>query len=123
MAEEKRRPFRAADVLTGAVEKGREQPSPGPSAPPAEEAPRKRRPKRPRKQVTLHLTYSQIETLASLYHRLNSADLEKKIEKSELGGLGIEILDRLIPRNRRFDDISEIAEYLNTQISKYLNVE
>ncbi len=118
MAEERKRPFRAADVLTGAVEKDREQPSPGPPAP-AEAPPRKRRPKRPRKQVTLHLTYSQIETLASLYHRLNSADLEKKIEKSELGGLGIEILERLIPRNRRFEDIGEIAEYLNTQISKY----
>jgi len=101
---EERRPFRATDVIMGTAER---QPVPA-----------KRAPQRMRKQVSLHLTFAQIQILDELHHRLNTPDLPERIEKSELGGLAIEILDRLLPRERNFANLDEILKYLDTQIPK-----
>ena len=97
---EERRPFRATDVLSGAVEKGAGHPSP-------------RRPARPpRKQVSIYLTYPQVDILNDLHHRLNAGNIRRRIEKSELGGLAIELLAKLVPEDRHFQDISQLADYL-----------
>jgi len=110
MAEETKRPFRATDVLTGASER----------APKAQDV-QAAKAKRLRKQVTLHLTYAQIQILDDLYHRLNAPDMTKKLEKSELGGLAIEVLNRLLPKNQHFADTEEMFEYLSSQILRNSN--
>ena len=78
----------------------------------------KRTPQRVRKQVSLHLTFAQIQILDELHLRLNAPDLPNRIEKSELGGLAIEILDRLLPREYKFADLDEILKYLDTQVPR-----
>ena len=68
-----RRPFRAADVLTGAIDRRR-----GPAA-------------RGRKQISAQLEPAQLRLLGELHARLN-ATAATRIEKSDLVGLGIELL-------------------------------
>ena len=72
-ASAERRPFRAADVLTGAIDRRR-----GPAA-------------RGRKQISAQLEPAQLRLLGELHARLN-ATAATRIEKSELVGLGIELL-------------------------------
>jgi len=68
-----RRPFRAADVLTGAIDRRRE-----PAA-------------RGRKQISAQLEPAQLRLLGEMHARLN-ATAATRIEKSDLVGLGIELL-------------------------------
>jgi hypothetical protein len=107
MTDERKR-FRATDVITGKVEKR--------STPPLVPA------KSARKRVTLHLTHHQIAVLDNLYRQVNTPDLTKKIEKSELGGLAIELLARLLPTGLHFADANQISGYLDTQISGYPDI-
>ena len=72
---EGRRPFRAADVLTGTIDKRR---APAPGA-------------RGRKQISAQLEPAQLRLLGELHARLN-AMTTTRIEKSDLVGLGIELL-------------------------------
>ncbi len=72
---EGRRPFRAADVLTGTIDKRR---APAPGA-------------RGRKQISAQLEPAQLRLLGELHARLN-ATTTTRIEKSDLVGLGIELL-------------------------------
>ncbi|HET8523924.1 MAG TPA: hypothetical protein VFL82_11850 [Thermomicrobiales bacterium] len=67
-----RRPFRAADVLTGAID-------------------RRPAPARTRKQISAQLEPDQVRMLGEMHARLN-ATADKRIEKSDLVGLGIELL-------------------------------
>ena len=67
-----RRPFRAVDVLSGSIDKG---------AAPA----------RVRKQISAQLEPAQLRLLGELHARLN-ATTTTRIEKSDLVGLGIELL-------------------------------
>ena len=67
-----RRPFRAVDVLSGSIDKG---------AAPA----------RVRKQISAQLEPAQVRLLGELHARLN-ATATTRIEKSDLVGLGIELL-------------------------------
>jgi hypothetical protein len=69
----KRKPFRAVDVLSGSIDR------PAPKTPPA------------RKQISAQLEPAQLRLLGELHARLN-ATAERRIEKSELVGLGIELL-------------------------------
>jgi len=71
-----RRPFRAADVLTGSIDR---RPAPGAARP------------RGRKQISAQLEPGQVRLLGELHARLN-ATAARRIEKSELVGLGIELL-------------------------------
>jgi hypothetical protein len=105
MAEEPKRRFRATDVITGAVEKA--PPAPALATKPL------------RKRVTLHLTQAQIAALEALYRQINAPgkSAPERIEKSELGGLAIELLARLLPPAQSFDDISQISGYLDIWIS------
>lgn len=105
MTDESRRPFRATDVIMGGTEH-----------PPLST---KATPKRKRKQISLHLTHAQIQILDDLHHRLNGPDRPERIEKSELGGLAIEVLARLLPRERNFSSLDEVLRYLDTQIPKH----
>lgn len=108
MTEEQKPRFRSTDVILG-----REQPrAPGKGAAPAT-------PQRTRKQISLHLTYAQIQILDNLHHRLNGPDRPERIEKSQLGGLALEVLDRLLPRERSFSNLDEVLKYLDTQIPKH----
>ena len=70
-----RRPFRAADVLTGTIDKRR---GPAPQV-------------RARKQISAQLEPAQLRLLGELHARLN-ATATARIEKSDLVGLGIELL-------------------------------
>ena len=75
----RRAPFRAVDVLSGGIDKlegnGRH------------EAP----PERTRKQISAQLEPAQVRLLGELHARLN-ATARSRIEKSDLVGLGIELL-------------------------------
>lgn len=72
-----RRPFRAVDVLSGGIDRLR-----GP-------APRQNT--RTRKQISAQLEPAQARLLGELHARLN-ATTNRRIEKSDLVGLGIELL-------------------------------
>jgi hypothetical protein len=67
-----RRPFRAVDVLTGSID---QRPTPV----------------RVRKQISAQLEPGQVRLLGELHARLN-ATATTRIEKSDLVGLGIELL-------------------------------
>lgn len=69
-----RRPFRAVDVLSGSID---QRP--------------KSRPERTRKQISAQLEPAQLRMLGELHARLN-ATASERIEKSDLVGLGIELL-------------------------------
>jgi hypothetical protein len=75
MSTQERRPFRAADVLTGRIDERRVPAGTG----------------RPRKQISAQLEPAQVRLLGELHARLNAA-ARTRIEKSELVGLGIELL-------------------------------
>ncbi len=72
--QQSRRPFRAVDVLSGSID-------------------RRAKPKteRVRKQISAQLEPNQLRLLGELHARLN-ATASKRIEKSDLVGLGIELL-------------------------------
>lgn len=72
-----RRPFRAADVLTGSIDRLR-GPAPRPSG-------------RARKQISAQLEPGQVRLLGEVHARLNATTV-RRIEKSDLVGLGIELL-------------------------------
>lgn len=69
-----RKPFRAVDVLSGSIDRR--------ASAPAERA---------RKQISAQLEPAQIRLLGELHARLN-ATASSRIEKSDLVGLGIELL-------------------------------
>lgn len=72
-----RRPFRAVDVLSGGIDRLR--------------APSPRHSTRARKQISAQLEPAQVRLLGELHARLN-ATTSRRIEKSDLVGLGIELL-------------------------------
>src|SRR5215204_1267751 len=72
-----RRPFRAVDVLSGSIDRLR-RPAPRQSS-------------RTRKQISAQLEPAQVRLLGELHARLN-ATTTRRIEKSDLVGLGIELL-------------------------------
>jgi hypothetical protein len=120
--ETSRRPFRAADVLTGTIDKRRQ-----PAA-------------KTRKQISAQLDPNQLRILGELHARLN-ATAEKRIEKSDLVGLGIELLAAVLKdvdagegldpapdgagRGRRkqaveeIRDVDDIRSYLRTHVRAY----
>jgi hypothetical protein len=79
-ANEERRPFRAVEVLSGSIDR-RET-----LRPPA------------RKQISAQLEPAQVRLLGELHARLN-ATATARIEKSDLVGLGIELLAALLERS------------------------
>ena len=72
-----RRPFRAVEVLSGGIDRLR--------------GPAPRQSSRTRKQISAQLEPSQVRLLGELHARLN-ATTTRRIEKSDLVGLGIELL-------------------------------
>ncbi|MDP9358879.1 MAG: hypothetical protein M3Q71_26065 [Chloroflexota bacterium] len=127
------RPFRAADVLTGTIDRRR------PSVPPG----------RGRKQISAQLEPAQVRLLGELHARLNAA-ATRRIEKSDLVGLGIELLAALLdesgagesgeldpasgrngaaganparaaetPPASGFGDLDDLRAYLRTQVRAY----
>ena len=74
-----RRPFRAVDVLSGGIDKVGRNGRNGTAA------------ERTRKQISAQLEPGQVRLLGELHARLN-AEARSRIEKSELVGLGIELL-------------------------------
>jgi hypothetical protein len=74
-----RRPFRAVEVLSGSIDH-RERETPRPPA---------------RKQISAQLEPAQVRLLGELHARLN-ATATTRIEKSDLVGLGIELLAALL---------------------------
>ena len=127
--QQARRPFRAADVLTGTIDKRR----PGAT--------------RPRKQISAQLDAQQVRVLGELHARLN-ATATQRIEKSDLVGLGIELLAAVLAdidgepgtlrgaapdgasrgrgkRTRAGDelrDVDDIRSYLRTHVRAYTEV-
>ena len=75
-----RKPFRAVDVLSGGIDKPGRNGRNGTAAP-----------ERTRKQISAQLEPAQVRLLGELHARLN-AEARSRIEKSELVGLGIELL-------------------------------
>lgn len=73
------RPFRAADVLTGSIDR---RPAPAQAG-------------RGRKQISAQLEPAQVRVLGEMHARLNAA-ATRRIEKSDLVGLGIELLAALL---------------------------
>ena len=72
------KPFRAADVLTGSIDRRAAAPM-----------------GRGRKQISAQLEPAQVRLLGELHARLNAA-ATRRIEKSDLVGLGIELLAALL---------------------------
>jgi hypothetical protein len=121
-----RRPFRAADVLTGTIDKKRQEAA------------------RPRKQISAQLDAHQVRLLGELHARLN-ATAERRIEKSDLVGLGIELLAAVLAAaEREFDpasdgasrasgkrgkageeirDVDDIRSYLRTHVREYVETQ
>jgi hypothetical protein len=125
-----RRPFRAADVLTGTIDQRR------PAA------------TRSRKQISAQLDPNQLRILGELHARLN-ATADKRIEKSDLVGLGIELLAAVLknvdgerwpagpegepaphrvaadgrrkrqPAGEEIRDVADIRSYLRTHVRAY----
>jgi hypothetical protein len=116
-----RRPFRAVDVLSGSIDQRK--------------APR---PERVRKQISAQLEPAQIRMLGELHARLN-ATAATRIEKSDLVGLGIELLAAALEdastgldsaseaesvgqfagqaeRDSRLGDLDDIRTYLRTYV-------
>ncbi len=118
------RPFRAADVLTGRIDTRR--------SPAARSA-------RGRKQISAQLAPAQIRLLGEIHARLN-ATAATRIEKSDLVGLGIELLaavltagegldpapdpDRTGPRDGaaeigQITDLDTLRRYVRTHVRAY----
>ena len=109
---EERRPFRAVDVLSGSIDQ-REHEAKRPPA---------------RKQISAQLEPAQVRLLGELHARLN-ASATARIEKSDLVGLGIELLAALLEQdageldsapNRRGGDGLRTAEELREYVRSYV---
>lgn len=75
-----------------------------------------------RRQISAYLSRDQLDTLKQLYFKLNAGDGE--IEKSEIVGLAVEILSKLLGTQvPKYSSIYQVREYLDTQISKYLSTQ
>ncbi len=75
-----------------------------------------------RKQISAYLTHDQLVLLKQLHFSLNTG--EATIEKSEIIGLGIELVSRLLSTHvPTYSDIEDLRKYLNTQISTYLDTQ
>jgi hypothetical protein len=73
-----------------------------------------------RKQISAYLTSEQLQILKSLFFKLNSG--EGSIEKSEIIGLGLELVSKLLGTQvPKYSNITQVREHLSTQISKYLS--
>ena len=107
-----RRPFRAVDVLSGSIDQ------------------REREAKRPtaRKQISAQLEPPQVRLLGELHARLN-ASATARIEKSDLVGLGIELLAALLEQgaggfdsspDRRGADELRTADELRAYVRSYV---
>ncbi len=86
MASERQQPkserrFRAVDVLTGTID-------------------RAAAPRRTRKQISAYLYPEQVRALGELHARLNSAP-DGRVEKSEIVGLALDLLDALVAAAER----------------------
>lgn len=117
MSAPERRPFRAVEVLSGSIDRATKAPAP----------------ERVRKQISAQLEPAQIRTLGELHARLN-ATAQKRIEKSDLVGLGIELLAAALARAEEglapgsgngangsapggaFRDLDELRAYLRTYV-------
>ncbi len=128
------RPFRAADVLTGSIDRRRPSPPSG----------------RGRKQISAQLEPAQVRLLGELHARLNAA-ATRRIEKSDLVGLGIELLAAILdesgtgetgkldpasgrngaaganpvraeetPHAPEFADLDDLRAYLRTHVRAYV---
>ena len=104
-----RRPFRAVDVLSGSIDRR-----------PAV------KPERTRKQISAQLEPAQVRLLGELHARLN-ATADKRIEKSDLVGLGIELLAEALANaekelapapdgNAAFRSLDDVRSYLRTHV-------
>src|SRR3954469_2546541 len=98
-----RRPFRAVEVLSGSIDQ-REREAPRPPA---------------RKQISAQLEPAQVRLLGEMHARLN-ATATARIEKSDLVGLGIELLDALLGptggASPELRDVDELRAYVRTRI-------
>lgn len=75
-----------------------------------------------RRQISAYFTPEQLNILKQLYFKLNAG--EGKIEKSEILGLAIEILSKLLGTQvPKYSSIYQVREYLDTQTSKYLSTQ
>ena len=114
---DERRPFRAVDVLSGSID----QRSREAKQPPA------------RKQISAQLEPAQVRLLGELHARLNAA-ATARIEKSDLVGLGIELLAALLeqgageldsaPDRRGADELrtaDELRAYVRSYVREYTN--
>jgi hypothetical protein len=114
---DERRPFRAVDVLSGSID----QRSREPKLPPA------------RKQISAQLEPGQVRLLGELHARLN-ASATARIEKSDLVGLGIELLAALLeqgageldsaPDRRGADGLrtaDDLRDYVRSYVREYVN--
>ncbi len=75
-----------------------------------------------RKQISAYLTHDQLVLLKQLHFSLNTG--EAMIEKSEIIGLGVELVAQLLSTHvPKYSNIEDLRKYLNTQISKYLDTQ
>jgi hypothetical protein len=75
-----------------------------------------------RKQISSYLSQEQLQLLKQLYFKLNSAEAE--VEKSEIVGLGIEVLYQLLSTKvPKYSSSDELSKLLSTQVSKYLSTQ
>lgn len=88
-SEQTRKPFRAVDVLSGAIDNVDHHGRNGDSGGTARNG--VTAPERTRKQISAQLEPAQVRLLGELHARLN-AEARSRIEKSDLVGLGIELL-------------------------------
>ncbi len=110
----KKRIAQSHEAMQGTIQAQVEHP-PTPSAPPHPQPVK-------RKQISAYLTHDQLVLLKQLHFSLNTG--EATIEKSEIIGLGIELVSRLLSTQvPKYSDIEDLRKYLNTQISKYLDTQ
>jgi len=75
-----------------------------------------------RRQISAYFTPDQLIILKQLYFKLNEG--EGKIEKSEILGLAVEILSKLLGTQvPKYSSIYQVREHLDTQVSKYLSTQ
>jgi hypothetical protein len=73
-----------------------------------------------RKQISAYLTQDQLALLKQLHFTLNTS--EATIEKSEIIGLGIELVAHMLRTHvPKYSNIDDLRKYLDTQVSKYLD--
>src|SRR5437762_574351 len=78
--------------------------------------------KEDKKLLGSRITKTQYSTFKKLYLKLNTNDSSEKIDKGEITGLSIEILDLLLDGvNEDFPTINELKSYLVNKLTSYKN--